>query len=70
MKNLKNNLSSYAVIIGASIFMCIKIVSLDFNDLSFSNDQNSYGSIVAMILLIIAMILTIKFDPKNKNKPS
>lgn len=48
------------ILIGVAAVLIIGNVSIiDFEDLSWSNNSGSYLSILAMILLVIAIIITL-----------
>ena len=55
-------ISSLIVIIGFLIFV------IDYTNLSWTNNGNSYLGIIAMILIIIGNIVSIKSDKKQRSK--
>ena len=60
MKN-KKDIILYFVIIASFILMIMKIIRLDFNDLS----NGKYAGIISNILLIIAMLVVIRENHKK-----
>lgn len=58
--------------IGLIIFAVIIIIGqltvVEYTDLSWSENAGSYLSIISMILLIISMIYSNRYDKKNQTK--
>ena len=61
---MKKKYFIYFIIIASAILMIYNITELDFNDLK----KGPFGGIVSMVLLILAMILTLRDIKKDENK--
>jgi len=58
--------------IGLIIFACMVITSLltfiEYTDLSWSENNGSYLGVLSMILLIVSMIYSNRYEKKNQAK--
>ncbi len=61
MKKLRIGLIIFALII-----IIGQLIIVDYNDLSWTANAGSYLGIVSMVLLIISMIYSNRYDTKNQ----
>ena len=50
----------------ASIIIIVQLIFTDYDDLSWSNNSGSYLGIISMIFVIISMILSNRYENKQK----
>lgn len=54
------------IIVCAIVFIIGHLTFLDYNDLSWSNNTGSYLGLIAMVLLILAMISSQRYQDDEK----
>jgi len=54
------------LIVSAIILIIAELIIIDYSNLTWSKNLGSFLVIIAMILLIISMIITIRYDKKQQ----
>ena len=55
------------MIVCAIVFIIAHLTFLDYNDLSWVNNTGSYLGLIAMVLLILAMISSQRYENDEKS---
>ncbi|MPQ48265.1 hypothetical protein GCQ56_14775 [Marinifilum sp. N1E240] len=56
------------LIISAVVVIVVQLGVVEYSDLSWSVNAGSYWGIISMILLIISMIYSNRYEKKNQTK--
>jgi len=56
------------LIISAVVIIVVQLGVVEYSDLSWSVNAGSYWGIISMILLIISMIYSNRYEKKNQTK--
>ena len=56
------------LIISAVVMILVQLGVVEYSDLSWSVNAGSYWGIISMILLIISMIYSNRYEKKNQTK--